>query len=92
MLEHDLFPDEAMDETRVKEYWKHLESTKLAWACQHVDRYGYGFVPLFLWGDDAQFSEDRKEKIATMAIGAVLDDRRSSIGTIWPLCVFQVDA
>ena len=62
MLEHDLFPDEAMDETRVKEYWKHLESTKLAWACQHVDRYGYGFVPLFLWGDDAQFSEDRKEK------------------------------
>ena len=90
MLENDLFPLEAMEDLKVKSYWDHMQK-HLPWAHQLVSRYGSKMVPLWLWGDDARYMQERTEKIAAVCLGAVLDDRSSSVVSVWPLFCYRVE-
>ena len=79
-----------MDTQKTTAYWNHLKS-HLPWAADHVRQHGLEFHPLFLWGDDAQYDE-LGHKIVTVAMGHVLDDRRDSISTVWPLFAYRVES
>lgn len=89
MVEHDLFPTEAMDPARLREYWEHL-SGHLEWAKSHVALCHHAHVPVWLWGDDAQYNE-LGQKIVAVSMGCVLDDRTHCVQTVWPLFAYRFD-
>lgn len=45
--------------------------------------------PLYLWADDAVYNA-RHEKIMTILLGHVSDEKTYSIQTCWPLCTIRV--
>ena len=90
MLENGIYPQEALESATVSSYWTHLSSC-LPWACEHVRRKGPQFQPLWLWGDDAQYNI-ANDKLVTVAMGAVLDDRRCATATVWPLFCYRFDS
>ena len=87
LLQEGILQDSADMRNEVDFYWKFL-------AARHFpgseDKVGSGCMPLWLWGDDAQYNE-RQQKIVTIAFGAVLDSRTSSMEVTYPLAVYQVD-
>ena len=89
MLENGIYPEEALDRGRVSEYWDHLASC-LPWASEHVRRHGSHFQPLALWGDDAQYNE-MNDKLCCVSLMAVLDDRKTSVVSVWPLFSYRVE-
>lgn len=89
MLEKECFPLEAMDNVKVEQFWRHM-SSRVSWAKDFVSKYGYGVQPMYLWGDDAQVNE-RGEKVMTIGFGHCLDDRKSSVATVWPLFLYRCD-
>ena len=90
MLELGLYPEGALEQNVVSAYWDHL-SSHVEWASEHVQHHGHAHQPLYLWGDDAQYNEEN-EKIVCVALGATLDERTSSVATVWPLFVYRVEA
>ena len=90
MLEHGLYPMDAMDTNHVSTYWNHLGS-RLPWACEHIRKRGTNYQPFWLWGDDAQYNE-ACDKLVTCCMGSVLDDRSSAICTVWPLFCYRFES
>ena len=87
MVENSLV---TFDHSAIAEYWQHL-SRHVPWAQNHVSDNGLDYVPLFLWGDDAQYNK-RADKLITVCMGMVLDTRDCSRVTIWPLFCYRHDA
>ena len=85
MLELDMLPLPTDEE--LERYWNHLAS-RVGWASSHVAIHGPHFVPLWVWGDDAQYNK-RNEKVVCLAIGGVLDERKHSVNITWPLCYYK---
>ncbi len=81
------FPD--VDAATLAQYWQHFQDIGMDWAtlsekkeeCLH---------PLFLWGDDVQYNQNF-EKLETVCIGHVLDCRKFSMETSFPLFCIRDD-
>ena len=85
LVDCDAFP--KIDPSEIGFYWNHMaQHAKWAQPCQGWNQ----THPLYLWGDDAQYNKQR-EKVVAVALGFVLDDRRSSMDTIFPLFVYKDD-
>ena len=74
-------------DAEIDRYWTHLASKGLPHT---ADKPGTGCVPMWLWGDDTRYNE-QGAKIVLVAMGAVLDRRKSSKDTTYPLFAYQVD-
>ena len=72
----------------IEKYWQFLSSTGFPHT---MDKAGTGCIPLWIWGDDAQYNE-RQSKVVIVAIGCVLDTRTCSKTTVWPLFAYKVDS
>ena len=65
-------------------YWRHFQNQGVTWARDQED---LSVVPLFLYGDDTRYN--KQDKATVIYLGAVLDERSSSMRTHWPLCVVR---
>ena len=79
LVERGLFPIDAEDE--LKEYWDHMESREVP------HKGAAGMHPLFLWGDDAQCTE--QDKLCVVSMGRVLESGKNALHYCWPLFVYQ---
>lgn len=77
----DLLP--PIDESAIKEYWDHLSKYNSPLAKISPDKNHYA---LWIWGDEAQFRENGDE-IMLISMGAVLDNRKHSIESCYPLSI-----
>ena len=79
-----IWPSEASSSTRTQQYWQHLRDVKspVAGMSQSGDH-----VPIYLWGDGAQYTESG-QSIMVLACGLVMDDERTNI---FPLCLCRED-
>ena len=73
----------VIDMANIAQYWSHLKDRKSPLASISPDGSHY---PLWLWGDEAQFRESGEE-IQLIAMGAVLDTRKHSLETCFPLSI-----
>lgn len=87
LLQDGILQYSAEMRSEIDFYWRFLAARHFPGSEGKV---GSGCIPLWLWGDDAQYNE-RQQKIVTIAFGAVLDSRTSSMEVTYPLAVFQVD-
>ena len=84
---HHAFPD--ISAATLAEYWQHFQDIGIDWAklSQNLeDR----LHPLFLWGDDVQYNQ-HFEKLETICLGHVLDSRKFSMETSFPLFCIRED-
>ena len=90
---------EVSAESRAQ-YWRHAEDF-FPWYQAHPatlnSRVSEGeahscvmHVPLHLYADDTRFSTN--EKLGVIMMGAVLDTRKNSMSTYWPLFVVRLDS
>ena len=74
--------DEESDSAN-SEFWGHLKKVGTPTHNATDDH-----VPLYMWGDDAEFTEHHQDKLVVISIGRVLEKRRHSLRYCWPLCVY----
>lgn len=87
LLKNAILPNNSHMDEQIEEYWRYLASKGVPHT---YDKPGSGCIPLWLWGDDCRFNE-QGHKIVIIAMGAVLDERKSSKDTVYPLLCYQVE-
>ena len=85
LLEHGLMP--KISEEEIQHFWRHM-SEHVSWARAHTSRHGMSHMPLFLWGDDAQYTENH-EALVCVTLGCTLDPSRNTWRSVWPLFCFK---
>ena len=86
LVEKDLMPEIRAQDTAY--YWQHM-AQHAEWAKPCKD--WRETHPLFLWGDDAVYNKQR-DKVVAVALGFVLDDRKSSLHTLFPLFTYKFES
>ena len=85
LLEHELFP--FVPERQCKRYWNHLCETSSPVALKIPSK---NYIPLFIWGDSANYCKD--ESVIVICFGCILDDRKNSIESRFPLVICREDS
>lgn len=85
LCEEGLLP--PVEAGAVPRYWQHM-SQHAEWATHCHD--WTKTHPMFLWGDDAQYNKQRS-KVVAVACGFILDDRKLSSQTVFPLFCYKVE-
>ena len=83
LVEHGVFPTGIEAEDEVAKYWQHIESMGLP-----THGASHKHVPLYVWGDDAQFTENN-DKLVCVSFGRSLETGKNSLIFCWPLFVFH---
>ena len=84
LVERGAFPVGEDAEVEVAEYWQHMSNMGIPFrgaTSRHI--------PLWLWGDDAQFTETTQDKLVTISFGRVLETGTNALLVCWPICVYQ---
>lgn len=87
LLKHQLLINNDAMDLEIEQYWRFLSSMGMPGS---MDKPGSGTIPLWIWGDDSQYNE-QQSKVVLVAIGLVLDSRKCSKSTVYPLFAFKVD-
>ena len=77
------------DEEGIAIYWDHM-FTHASWGAAHpLNEPGKQcqHLPLFLYADDVKWTNE--EKLTQLSLGIVVDGRKSSMETLWPLFLFR---
>ena len=87
LYKHDKLP--PMPDTGA--YWAHMKKNA-SWSMQHPvfevpENELHSFYPVFLYGDDCQYSEN--EKLTCISVGFLMDGRTSSMASHYPLCIIR---
>ena len=77
MIGAGIWPD--LKEADTKQYWKHLKEVGSPLASMSHDG---NHIPIYLWGDAAQFTESG-ESMMVFSCGFILDENRSNIFPLW---------
>ena len=93
MLPHQLLPwlvDNGImpvDDTACREvadFWSHARNVGMPTSGATAVH-----IPLYLWGDDAQFTQTHQDKLVAVAFGRVLETSKNALQTVWPLFLYQ---
>ena len=79
----------AVDAGAVRAYWQHLAQCKSPLANLSPSQ---NHVPVWLWGDEAQFRKGSGDNVLLLCMGAVLDTRKFSVECCYPLTLCRSDA
>ena len=71
----------------VRQYWDHM-GRHAAWGASHPAVGSARHMPMFLYGDDARFNSFG-DKLLIVCCGFVLDQRKSSLLTHFPLFLLK---
>ena len=88
LFKNNLVPHGLGMDAEIGHYWTHLASKVVP---NTADKPGSGCVPLWLWGDDTRYNE-QGAKIVVVAMGAMMDRRKSSKDTVYLIFCYQVDS
>ena len=83
---HGLFP--KLDRLALQQWWEHASKYDLPHAVMSPDSQHH---PLWCWGDDAVYNE-LGEKLICISLGHILDPRKFSMQTCWPIFVLREEA
>ena len=83
-----------MEEANIRAYWNHLRNVRSPLATMSDGTH----IPLYLWGDGAQFTESG-QSMMVFACGFILDENRSNVFPLWMCreetctctCVYYLD-
>lgn len=82
VLPHELFPWMMrsgiwpnLEEKQIQQYWQHLKDVGSPLSALSDDA---SHIPVYLWGDGAQYTESG-ESMSVFCCGIVVDDNRSNI-------------
>ncbi|CAE7333803.1 unnamed protein product [Symbiodinium sp. CCMP2592] len=83
LVKHGALPVDETASAAVSQFWAHARDVGMPLNGATDDH-----IPLYLWGDDAQFTENQ-DKLVAVAMGRVLETCKDARLTVWPLFVFQ---
>ena len=95
MLPHELLPHLVKhghvlpNKQEIGDYWSHM-FRHASWGPGHpLNQAGQrcAHLPLFLYADDVKWTNE--EKLTQVCVGQVLESRRSSMETHWPLFLIR---
>lgn len=78
----------TVPEADVTSYWNHLSEHGSPLA--NISP-GKNHIPLWLWGDEAQYRENGDE-ILLIAMGCIIDQRKFSVESCYPLAICRSDS
>ena len=78
-------PEDARHQ--VKSFWQHLSDCGSPLAGMSDDG---SHIPLYIWGDEAQY-RDSGEEILVLTLGSILDGRRYSVESCYPMCILRTE-
>ncbi|CAE7403183.1 unnamed protein product [Symbiodinium sp. CCMP2592] len=82
LVKQGLIPLSETDE--ITKFWSHARTAGMP-TMGATDSH----IPLYLWGDDARFTETHEDKIVVVAFGRVLETSKNALETVWPLFLYQ---
>ncbi|CAE7853418.1 unnamed protein product, partial [Symbiodinium necroappetens] len=92
VLPHELFPwlvqkgfipvDDAAAAGN-EEFWSHARAAGMP-SMGATDLH----IPLYIWGDDAEFTETHQDKLVVVAFGRVLETEKNALKSVWPLFTY----
>ena len=83
LVEKGVFPVDQVQEKATAKYWEHLQEVGVPTHGASSEH-----VPLYLWGDDAEFTEHHGDKLVVISMGRALEGRKHALLYCWPLTVF----
>ncbi|CAE7903411.1 unnamed protein product [Symbiodinium necroappetens] len=72
------------DTDQIQKFWDHARSTGMP-TMGAADFH----IPLYVWGDDARFTETHEDKLVAVAFGRLMENSKNALQTVWPLFVYQ---
>ncbi|CAE7881203.1 unnamed protein product [Symbiodinium necroappetens] len=82
LVQRGIFPVD--DSAEIVRFWTHARSTGMATGGA-TDFH----IPLWIWGDDAKFTETHQDKLVVVAFGRLLETSKNALKTVWPLFTYQ---
>lgn len=73
----------------MRQYWQHLSDRQSPLAKISPEK---DHVPLWLWGDEAQFRKGSGEDILLLCMGSVLHKETYSVASCYPLTICRSDS
>ena len=86
LMQHNVFP-EVLD-SELKKWWAHASALGLKHAGLSPTQKHH---PCYVWGDDCVYNE-HGEKLICICMGFILDERKNSLQTCFPLFVLREEA
>ncbi|CAE6914749.1 unnamed protein product [Symbiodinium sp. CCMP2456] len=82
LVQRGIFPLD--DSAEIVRFWTHARSVGLPTGGA-TDFH----IPLWIWGDDAKFTETHQDKLVVVAFGRLLETSKNALKTVWPLFTYQ---
>ena len=82
LVRHGIIPLNDTDE--ITKFWSHARTAGMP-TMGATDHH----IPLYLWGDDARFTETHEDKLVAVAFGRVLETSKNALHSVWPLFLYQ---
>ncbi|CAE7939447.1 unnamed protein product [Symbiodinium necroappetens] len=83
LVKHGALPVDEPASAAVSKFWAHARDVGMP-----VNGATDLHIPLYMWGADAQFTENQ-DKLVAVAMGRVLETSKDARLTVWPLFTFQ---
>ena len=84
LVENGICPTTSETYEEIAAFWAHLRA-------RGVPTHGASdqHIPLYIWGDDAQFTKAHQDKAVVVAMGCVLSSESDAMAAVWPLLMYQ---
>ena len=87
LVSHCSWP--TVDAGDVKQYWQHLAARGSPLSQLSPDQ---DHIPVWLWGDEAQYRKGSQDEILLLCMGSVLHPEKFSVASCFPLTICRSDS
>ena len=87
LVSHCSWP--TVDAGDVKQYWQHLTARGSPLSQLSPDQ---DHIPVWLWGDEAQYRKGSQDEILLLCMGSVLHPEKFSVASCFPLTICRSDS
>ena len=92
VLPHEVFPwlvkqglIPLNDTNEITKFWSHARTAGMP----TMGATDHAYPVVYLWGDDARFTETHEDKLVVVAFGRLLETSKNALQSVWPLFVYQ---
>ena len=84
LIENGICPTTSESYEEISAFWRHMRDRGVATFGASDEH-----IPLYIWGDDAQYTKTHQDKIVVVAMGCVLSRESDAMACVWPLVIYQ---
>ena len=84
LIENGVCPTTSETYEEIAAFWAHLRARGVP-TCDASDQH----IPLYIWGDDGQFTKTHQDKLVVVAMGRVLETASDAMAAVWPILMYQ---